>query len=93
MKCVGGYLRLKLRVRVNGDYMDTRLSKLVIDYFCENEKVRETIYTCLYGDSRDTVPNKLYSICIKLRLGAFFRNFYAALAYSVIFSLPISVFL
>ena len=43
---MGGYLRLKLRVSELVDYADMRISNFVIEYFRENEKVRETVLAC-----------------------------------------------
>ena len=48
----------KLRVRVVNDYADTRFSNLVIEYLCENEKVRETVFVCSYGAQIESFKQK-----------------------------------
>ena len=42
------YLEKNSGVRVVVDYADTRFSNFAIEYFRENEKVRETVFACSY---------------------------------------------
>ena len=62
-------------VRVVIDYVDMWFSNFAIEYLCENEKDRNTIFACSYGaqvesfkqklncqKSRDTVPLTLLSL-------------------------------
>ena len=60
------YIKKKSGVRVVVDYADTRFSKYAMEYLCENEKNRETVFACSNRSnmlsqkncrkSRDTVP-------------------------------------
>ena len=47
---MGGYPRLKFRVREVVDYEDTHISNFVIEYLDENEKVCDIAFACCsYG--------------------------------------------
>ena len=42
------------------DFANTRISNIVNQYHCENEKVLETVVACLYGAQKE---------CFKLKIG------------------------